>query len=918
MASLMGDADATSPLYVLWLGEGVSALPRARVERAAHDLSAEEIAELAPDLIVLAGEAARRTNKLAHDLARARSDIAFPIVAVEVGARVDSGLLEHAVVREGRAGLLIGDTAVVMDAEGHAAPDRGALHGGALRFVARAPGRIRILRASTPRDADAGERLDGARFVAIGTDALSALEARGGSVTVLSEPDASAARASDPTVLALTTGALTSGALALALADDARLASASLLVVDGEVPAENVVAAAAMLAMREVEFAARAAKGTLVIDRIEALGVARWLKVAARAETTVLSLRARGGVGEVQLASGKIREAAFVSAEPGAEKQTGRAAIQSILALSAGTVLLGTSEDVARGRPAPRTELRASTPPVAAPIKSEPIKSEPTKSEPTKSEPQRTEAKLAKPPAAKASETKVAERASVPGPKSRDEKRVSVPGPKAKAAEKATPAPKQGAKEAKSTPRQKEPQRKADAPRGKGGESKPAKAADTAVAAGDAKIAAPDTTVSPTEANVALADAKVAATDAKIAPTDAKIAPTDAKVASADAKTAPTDAKVAPADAKIAPTDAKVAPTDAKVAPTDAKVAPTDAKVAPTEAKIAPTDVKAAGGGAKVASAHVDAGPGEKTATESRATAAKPSAASPSAISVDTQSPRTPAVRSSAIRTTGDTSATTYDRAGSGEADEPTQPRAPSGLVWVVAAVAVIGLAYVVLSYGGFLQDDPAEQPPEIAAQSVDDDDDVVPADELDELPEPVADPVPAEEPEPTEEPGPAEEPDEPAPAVEPAPPEEPAPAEEPAPREEPSPPAPVAVPASADLLADLERARAARDWPRIQILAERALQQDDRNASAVYWLALAHSKQNHSDEALRWVARARELRPDDGDPMLLEGDIHQRFGRRTRAIEVWRACADELPRYRPCAARLERAQAPTADPPTD
>lgn len=633
----MDGADPSAPLYVLWLGDHPASLPRANVVRASPDLSAQEIADLAPDLVVLAGEAARRASSLAHDLARVRSDIWISIVSIRAGARIDPAVLDHPRPHEGHAGLLVGETAIVIDARGQAAPDRGATHG-SLRFAPRPPGRVRILRRGGVSDGDPGGGLEGARIVSVGVDTVAALEARGAQVAVLREPDPIEARANDPTVLVIEPGALSAEGFALAIADDPRLSSASLLVVDGNVPADQVIASAALLAQHEVELGARAARGALVIDRIEALGMPRWLKVAARGNDCTLAVRAREGAGEINLSAGKIKDATF-------EGASGRDAIHSILALTNGTVLLGASGDVARGRPLPRTSARASEPLVA-----------------------------------KVDETHELVRASAP----------------------------------------------------------PAKVM------GD------------------------------------------------------------------------------------------------------PLWHRAPAKKAKQKLAQVGERPPAAVAPEKRAIGA-------SALPEETRVEEAPRIEE--------------------PADERAPEPAPGSMRWI--AWAALG-AFALLGAAVLWDSSISEPEPERETS----------------LPEPEEEPFADE---PAIEEGPLPDPIEPG-AVEEEPPTEPIDVEEP-------PPAPV----SEDLLAELALAREARRWPRVQELAARVLTEDPTNVMAALWLAWSHAKQQRYEPAVEWARRARALAPLDGDPMLLEGDIHWRFGYRALALEVWQACVDRLSGFGPCASRLER-----------
>src|SRR5690606_37468285 len=85
----------------------------------------------------------------------------------------------------------------------------------------------------------------------------------------------------------------------------------------------------------------------LVLERIESFSPAGWLKEMGRISfPRTLVLHAAQGRGELTFADTKIREASFVAAGE-SEVQTGRAALQAVLAMRHGRVMVGTPEAIA-------------------------------------------------------------------------------------------------------------------------------------------------------------------------------------------------------------------------------------------------------------------------------------------------------------------------------------------------------------------------------------------------------------------------------------------------------------------------------------------------------------------------------------------------------------------------------------------
>ena len=144
---------------------------------------------------------------------------------------------------DGRAGLLVSQSGVhALDASGSIAP---AMNGDAQRFVERAPGNVRVLAGRIEGDVD----LDGARIAILDPDdkheTLEQMLIDAGAQVAV-EGEEAGARSMDPSVIVVPAHAL-AGPIGLALADDARLASSPLLVLDGDVDNHSVCAAATVL-----------------------------------------------------------------------------------------------------------------------------------------------------------------------------------------------------------------------------------------------------------------------------------------------------------------------------------------------------------------------------------------------------------------------------------------------------------------------------------------------------------------------------------------------------------------------------------------------------------------------------------------------------------------------------------------------
>lgn len=180
------------------------------------------------------------------------------------------------------------------------------------------------------------------------------------------------ARSLDPTLIVVSAGELVRGE-ASPLWQDARLAVASLLVVDDErleeVQPAWLLGAATELCAAERSLQKRLEGGELVDERIETLGPARWMRVTSRcAEATRLVLLTDDAEVTVRIDAGKIRGA---SLEPvGGERVEGKAALQALLSMHVGRVLVGPPDEVARAKE--RKPKAAAVPAGEPPAKAEP------------------------------------------------------------------------------------------------------------------------------------------------------------------------------------------------------------------------------------------------------------------------------------------------------------------------------------------------------------------------------------------------------------------------------------------------------------------------------------------------------------------------------------------------------------------
>ncbi|UJR78369.1 tetratricopeptide repeat protein [Sandaracinus amylolyticus] len=285
-----------------------------------------------------------------------------------------------------RAGVLLCGSppaAIAMTAEGSCAPSLASFvertstsESLTLRFYERAPGRLAVLGADAKPDDTkrrASTRLDGLAVVVIegGGGSWSAVaealrDIGANARVVTARKDAlEEARTADPAAIVVPTAALATPA-GRTILEDPRLSSAALVVVaperlarsgTGLVVATVIDACAHELAIRERSL------GEPLIDRVETLGPARWLKTLARSEAAVrMRVRGPSGEGELVLASGRIKDASFTPRDRAASPLQGAAAVRAVVATSYGTLLANRADTP----PHERAPLRAASPMPAA------------------------------------------------------------------------------------------------------------------------------------------------------------------------------------------------------------------------------------------------------------------------------------------------------------------------------------------------------------------------------------------------------------------------------------------------------------------------------------------------------------------------------------------------------------------------
>ncbi|AKF09131.1 Hypothetical protein DB32_006280 [Sandaracinus amylolyticus] len=305
-----------------------------------------------------------------------------------------------------RAGVLLCGSppaAIAMTADGSCAPslasfvERTSSNASlTLRFYERAPGRLTVLGPEVgpeERKRRATTRLDGLAVIVIEggggswSAVAEALRDVGANARVVSaRKDAlEEARTADPAAIVVPTAALATPG-GRTILEDPRLASAALIVVAPERLARSgtalVVATVIDACAHELALRARALDAPL-IERVETLGPARWLKTLARSEDAV-RMRVRGatGQGELVLASGRIKDASFTPRDQGASPLQGAAAVRAVVATSYGTLLANRADtppheraplrtanavpSVKRALPAPAPRAAARPAPVAS------------------------------------------------------------------------------------------------------------------------------------------------------------------------------------------------------------------------------------------------------------------------------------------------------------------------------------------------------------------------------------------------------------------------------------------------------------------------------------------------------------------------------------------------------------------------
>jgi predicted negative regulator of RcsB-dependent stress response len=391
-----------------WEREVQAALSRAgvRVEEGSLDRLRERATERAPDLVVLGGAAGGAPASALTQLAVAEPASSLPVVAIgpwkdtSKTPRARFGLVSRldrdtapqeladqivalihtlsrrparwrvkstvedlanvvsrfAVSRRSGVLSLAGAGGLAIDANGVVAPgverfiqgQPGILE---LTFHERPPGRVTVL-TEEPRADETAPGIEGARILIVDFD-----DARGKKLAARLEEAGAKARATgvvpqaihnargvDPTLVVVAAPALVDAACA-PLWDESRLASASLLVLDGALleraASAQLLASIASLTRTELSLRRRLRHQEAVADRLETLGPARWLKVLGACEHDVsLRVFTEAGRCRVDFAHGKLSGASF-HPKDGRPPIQGRAAVEALLGLPFGRVLAG-------------------------------------------------------------------------------------------------------------------------------------------------------------------------------------------------------------------------------------------------------------------------------------------------------------------------------------------------------------------------------------------------------------------------------------------------------------------------------------------------------------------------------------------------------------------------------------------------
>ena len=341
--SQLGAAEPASSLPVVAIGpwKDTSRKPRARfglASRLDRDATPQSLAD---QLVTLIRTLSRRPARW-----RVKSTIEdLPNVVSRFAVSRRSGVLS-----------LSGAGALAVDANGNVAPEPALLIGDSdgvleLTFHERPPGRVIVL-TEEPRAEETAPGIEGARILIIDDDdergkKLAAhLEEAGAKVraTGVVSQAIHTARAVDPTLVVVTGPALAESACA-PLWEEPRLAAASLLVLDGgileRVGSARLLSTISALTGTELSLRRRLRHREAVVDRLETLGPARWLKVLGQCEHDV-SFRVFGEAGRcrVDFTGGKLRGASFHPAD-GRTPIDGRAAVEALLGLPFGRVLAG-------------------------------------------------------------------------------------------------------------------------------------------------------------------------------------------------------------------------------------------------------------------------------------------------------------------------------------------------------------------------------------------------------------------------------------------------------------------------------------------------------------------------------------------------------------------------------------------------
>jgi predicted negative regulator of RcsB-dependent stress response len=358
----------------------------ARAEAIVGELRAHHPGATLPAIVISSeGKPTESPHRRAGIVTRLSAELAPSVIAAEIHERLcrlaalpaqrevslswrDIDAWLRSAVEAGSSGILITSApagAIALGPNGRVAPSTELLREAstrplgdqpcAMKLLELPPSRLLVLSEAT--GSAAAPDIAGARIVVVhpelerGEAVCGELVAAGATAQAIGIGSAEIANvaAATPTLIVIAASALVHASTA-SLWEDERLASAAWLVLDEseleELPPSQILGAATALVAAGQTLHRRLADGELIVDRIENLGAAGWLKAVGRSEQPrTLVLKGAAGRAELSLTGTRMHAATFVSVDGGAS-QKGRAALQAALTLPFGKVLAGPHDAV--------------------------------------------------------------------------------------------------------------------------------------------------------------------------------------------------------------------------------------------------------------------------------------------------------------------------------------------------------------------------------------------------------------------------------------------------------------------------------------------------------------------------------------------------------------------------------------------